>query len=1131
MNTFRHCLADIFSARQLDRVSGAPLYSYKLSEQEYQALYTSLVDSLRSHDISCYIPSAMSSEWAGAFVMYASEWWRKQFSGGHWSWEPIFSSLNVKETDITASQRNKLIAAGFRYWRRPLLTNGQGRMFLGTVAVEGGLPLNLITDPSSKLSNYFEHVIHDFGRFSLAAPNAVVIAEAHDYCIAASFRNEAVYSVVGKIAEAIYQLTDQYVLDDQADPLRYLDAVAPSWPEVLPLNLEHDVARGLLNSALGKAIEVQRRLPSTIRLVRRLIQMSDQHAYLMDDLSEVKQEWKCQLSVSLRSRVNAEYVQQLFGMLNLPSRFSLFALGKKPLLLAQAFRPKNNPERYLLEVMCRDLPDDWFDCEVQLMARSDDGEAWYAPLLGGSSLDSDEPWVFHENEYQWVFYGAGHVCTEQSKALIAINPETATSNGQCTELTSNRFLATSLEPMSRALYMFDEEGSFSINEYSIALGQNSSSSVEYVWQGIELPYQTIPTKCFMGKPRLIRLSSQGARKELPTEKLRWHHASKGQWLSIDTLPFGQSEVAFIDGGKTKKRFRLASLPKDLTIELISGKQLNRGEIKLQSSRPPMVTLSKQDAEHIDFQLTQTMNSVTIKLFSAAEQPPAQVNLELWWQEKPKSIALTLPFPSKGVSLLDGNEQLITNNSELLVDQINAYELHGYGLGGEIEIQFALNARDIRGVFSRSAYFSSVLPSTDALATGLSLSTFRTDIQALFALSSCLDARVKVSVIHHGQAIFNFSLAAYGLSLQPERENNQIALSHANESGLVDCHLFTVPLDHPDQTPQPLSTNQSMANDNEMVWDFPNEEIEAGAWLVYCDNPHAGIRPLMWSKDLELLPEARNGFEAAAGIGRRSDRLHAFSQVAREMAFDFTMTEWKYVRTLLAFDQVPLTTFDLWRGITQEPEFMLALLLNANKKENDRIWQMDKQFPLLWYSLKIISAVKVVNAFYDYLLTRLGEEMEEVAQNRLQKKLSELVSYFPGLSHLNELMQHKIGLVDKKPGIAPAAYVQQLMELRNTLSQRKSLESWPNVFADLLFKNLVNNVNPQLVSLCLTQKDGFKNNVLNAPVLLALASGGQVGLLVTPELVHAMREYRRFDPEFFDDSFALTQKLIIGFTQV
>ncbi|NMU84257.1 hypothetical protein HKB16_15320, partial [Vibrio parahaemolyticus] len=75
--------------------------------------------------------------------------------------------------------------------------------------------------------------------------------------------------------------------------------------------------------------------------------------------------------------------------------------------------------------MTCELPDDWFDCEVQLMARGDEGQSWYAPLLGGSALDAEEPWVFADNNGEWTFVGAGDVNCESSSAVIALSSELA----------------------------------------------------------------------------------------------------------------------------------------------------------------------------------------------------------------------------------------------------------------------------------------------------------------------------------------------------------------------------------------------------------------------------------------------------------------------------------------------------------------------------------------------------------------------------------------------------------------------------------------------------------------------------------------------------------------------------------
>lgn len=101
MKTVKQCIVDILASRDLVSVSGDPLYSYKLSDIEFQGLYQSLSTSLDAHSISAFIPNGLSSSWSGAFVLYAAEWWRNKFNGGHWSWEPILVHLMYLRTILT----------------------------------------------------------------------------------------------------------------------------------------------------------------------------------------------------------------------------------------------------------------------------------------------------------------------------------------------------------------------------------------------------------------------------------------------------------------------------------------------------------------------------------------------------------------------------------------------------------------------------------------------------------------------------------------------------------------------------------------------------------------------------------------------------------------------------------------------------------------------------------------------------------------------------------------------------------------------------------------------------------------------------------------------------------------------
>ncbi len=1132
MRTLRHSLKDILQNRQLTVANGEPLYSYKLHPDEFNDLKGTLMASVCRNTVSSLIVSSGKSDWAGAFVLYATEWWRKEFAGGHWSWGPLFTSLGINEYDLTPNQRNTLISSGFRYWRRPLLRNGHGRMFLGSVAVEGGLPLNLINDANSRLAHYFEQVIMDFGKFSMSKPDAFLIARAHNHLIARSFRTDAVYTIIAKISEAIFQLTDRYSLDEQLDPLRYLAAVAPDWADLLPLKLEADVASQLLSGALHKAVEVQRKLPNTIRLIRSLKVISNSNIYLDDEIDESdgpSNNWKSQLSLNLRSRVNASYLQQLFNCSALPSRFSLFALGKKPFLLAKAFKPQNNPNSYILDVINTQLPEDWFDCEVQLMAKTDDGQQWCAPIVGGGQLNDDEPWAFTENNDQWIFLGAGDVCTDDSVVLVAVNTSHKVTSY---EQVINPTIASIEKPFNRDLYLLEQIGQYNINGFAVELGKETNGSYEYVWQGEEVPYQTIPSKCYVGKPQLISLSGEGQRESIPANNVMWFDKANDKWLNTDSLPYGRSEMGYVVAGKLKKRFVMANLPRDLTFEIIAGNQANRGQIKLSGSSLPLVSLLPHEKATLHSSITSESDALTLELFSELAQPPAQVSLQLWWQEKPKSVTITLPFPRKGICLYDGDGKQVASHSEILVDEINNYALHGFGLSGSISITFSLRARDIHRPFANSAYFNIDLPSIDSLTAGISFSDFRENIQALLALSSALDAKVQVSILNQGVSQFECSLASYSSQLQPIRETGHVVLKGAKQT---EVKLFTIPLNKPGQTPLLLIPDTHVTSDadvgDELYWLFPDDELEPSPWLIFCDNKKAGIRPLLWTKDLQLMPPATGGIENASCIGNRHARIEAFKAVALQLSTDFSMPEWKYVHALLACEDVPLTTFDFWRGAIQSPEFLLALLLKANKKELQTVWMLDKQFPMSWLSLNIKNSVAVVLEFYGYLKERLGDDCDDIAQHRIKNRLADLVSLFPALSHFNDLLLSKIGLTVNKEDLSVQQYVEALPLLRNELTQRNLLIKWPTSFANSIFRSVIANTDKQFVSLCLKQDKDFSCNVLNAPILAALAGTRIVDLKFNAEVVHAIREYHRFDPEYFEASFALIQQFIISLIKV
>ncbi|MGF1746540.1 STY4851/ECs_5259 family protein [Vibrio minamisatsumaniensis] len=1115
MQTYRNVLSSILNARELTKPNAQPVYSYKVTALEFELLKQSLIASLEINGIHTY-SNKPTREWAGCFVLYAAEWWRTSFQGGIWAWEPVLESLGLQANAISPAQRSEIVVKGLSFWGRKVLSNNKGRMLLGTVAVEGGLPQTLIQDPNSRLAHYFEQVIQDYGQFANSRLSAVSVAKAHAHYIAASYRDETVYSIVAQVAESIYYLVDKHELDEQDDPLHYLNTVDANWLQGLPLNMEPEAARTLLGNALGLAVEVQRRLPNSIKILRSLRKSYSHYASMMDmSASDDDYQWQNQIDITLKSRLNVKFLQQLFSSVNLPDRINLFAVGSKSLLLAKAFKRGADSEHYLLDVYTQSLPIEWFNCDIQLKATDDLGNEWYAPVLGGAGVDADEPWVFTQQNDEWLLKGSGDVECAEANALVSVPAH-----------LSHPTLVTIGHINGRVLYDVNTqtEAEFYFDEYCVSLDREGVQPLEFNLVGQPVPYQTNPSKCFIGVPSLVAIDENGQQSAIPNTQLRWRNTMLEQWQSMNTVPFGKVDIAWFENNKPVKRFTVGLLPDDFSIEFQPSHTVQIGQISFYSNKPlPSIALKEPDQVDVlpgsvlsHIQQEQNAAKRTLDMLSHQAQPPARVDVVVWWQDQAKSLSITLPFPAKGICLISSKGELVRNAEVILVDTLNRYELFGYGVSDSLEVEFKLLARDIYGAFSKSAYVKRSLPKGDVLSTGFSLATLKEDIESLLALSSSLDASVKVSVLDNAHTIFNFSVNAYSNALTPNRAKGTIEIDNDSFMGT----LSMVPLDNPTYAPITLIKNDEQ-------WYFPEEDASPGAWLIYADEAEQGVRPLMWSKDLELLSSPSNRLEEAASIGARKDRLDKFSVVCGQLATEFSAPEWKYIKALLAFDSVPLTTFDLWRGAITKPEFMLAMLLSANKKEAERIWQFSQQFPFLWHSIKAPDAIAVVSAFYASRIEVYGNDFSDIICGQIESKLDELVARYHGLQSLKNLLMHKIDANREKPSLNPAAYIQQLFDLRNSLNNQYNESHWPCEFSDHIFKSSIKAVKPPLAEVCFTTKDLYRNNVMNAPVLLALSTCGYASLRMTPEVVHAMRQYNSFDPDYFEQVFALTHKMIFG----
>lgn len=80
---FHRRLRDLLLRRHLAQPDGRQLHLYRLTQEEYETLRAALTRACHHQDG----PEPNTVDFCAAFCLFVSEWFKRSFEGGHWSWE------------------------------------------------------------------------------------------------------------------------------------------------------------------------------------------------------------------------------------------------------------------------------------------------------------------------------------------------------------------------------------------------------------------------------------------------------------------------------------------------------------------------------------------------------------------------------------------------------------------------------------------------------------------------------------------------------------------------------------------------------------------------------------------------------------------------------------------------------------------------------------------------------------------------------------------------------------------------------------------------------------------------------------------------------------------------------------
>lgn len=1111
-------LTAYFATRGMTRPDGRALYAYKTTNAEFEKITKQLQIAVvfRGHKI-------LKKDWnfAALFVLFAAEWWRREYRGGSWTWLPIYQAITLSEDDITRLQTNPqallypALERGFRFWKRKVFSMGGGRTFIGSIAAEGGLPLNLLSDTQAGLKRYFRHVLDRYLPLRAAGVPASQVASELSAELPASFRRDQVYRVVGDIVEATLDLRARYGLSSQDDPVKHLDMVCSDWREQFPLSLDNEPAQALLSDLMVTAAK-SADTAAPLALVRYLTENHD-NSYSLNAMLEMPR------------KLSTAALASVFGELEWPSVVEIWLA--RPFKVRLAVCSRTDKENYRV----RSDGVNWHG----VTATSDAAVCLFSfghvigeeRSLKESVLEPDMPWVFVENDNRLVFLGQGGMRLAAEQATLCVPAGAQFDVEQ--EPPEPRGI---LHDVERVIYQVS--GAVRLrhddDQFSISTKQPKLEVAQYRLTGQRLYRDANIRQIFVGAPRLYCRDLDGPARNIPASSIQWRPVASGAtWRTWTGDMHGVVEIKVIDGAEVLFRSRVAVLPAGAEFRTVPGEDENSGVVIVAGLPGVRLAVNQQG---VDVTLEEQHDGTVRLRLQRQDESLSAFRLDLQWPDMPKALQVVLPMPVAGARFGAADGHWLPDRAFVAVADLAGVHAIGFNhLGGapeQFSLDISIRARDLRGGDLRTLSDRVPLPRSGELSE-LPLIQLRERFLQWFSLSEDLDCQIELALDGH-RVYRRLHVGRYAHQLSAKE--NTVALESAQyrgvtEQSVVDAlELEVKPLLDPVERGYVLKpcTSEGVRTGD---WYKP-QMLAPGPWLVMPGRLGAqSVRPTIFAQPGYQRKEDGRLRDAIAIAGEK-ERQEAIADGIRCMVGDYGHKDWRLVfETLEAFKHLPATTLDLWDCFARSPKAMAMLLICADSSNYQDVIDLAGELPFVWELVPMSAWFSAVNLLKGYVQESAPEGIaESLVQHAVKQKLGFMLDADPILERPAKLLAAAVlgfaddeirdaALFSKVPGLINQVLAQASADLRN----RQSADAyWPVAHGEYLAE--AREGAPEQFSSLFTRQAAYMTSVLQAPVALAVRSVVQdvsrLSALRHADL-YALQQIRQFDDTWYQEAFGLT----------
>lgn len=1111
---FADWLAAMLGKRGLPKPDGRPLYRYRLSVAEFEAL-AQLLKSRTHSDLALL---AKQRGFCACWFLFAAEWWKRSYAGGAWAWGPILREAGIHQ-EVSHPTRSEWVNAAAAFWHLQDRIE-HGKRYIGQVVSNGGLPLRLLEEAASGVTKLLNMVQHEMSCSRLPMSDAQVMAALTEGArlLPESYRQRHVLELLADVLQTVKRLNDEAGGVAGEDPVQRLDRVHPGWIDDFPLQLDPEHARALLGGLVRRAqASREQRLFQIVRQLR---------------FDSRGQPARLEVMLETATRIETERLLELLGAgdveLILPAAIALVLTAHGHSLHAGKLIRRDGVFQVQVEVTS--LPPSWFGMDVALELSSFGQPIGEIELSGGDAPEELQPWVFEDTAPVARLLGSGDVRLRDASCLVLVPP--GATSFHLTE-----------DPESLGKYGDREvlrtcSGDLTITQkatlYQIICGDVSARDTGVVvWRGLGVESaQSRPPRVFIGEEEAYEVLPTGERRKLPTNELFW------QFEKGVHLPFGgprKSGMGWLlwkRNDQVKSRARAVCLPTQATLRIEPcDNGLMDGSVILHgwpaASIEPVTELARVMTHREG-------NTWTFNCQKTSATPPINLELMVRWSGGVQTI--TVPYPVEGAFVYnDARETVASGRCVSVSDLLNLHIRIQSARAKCWQVQLLLKDSNGGQLASRS------FPETFAGAstvTDLRLFELQEDVRQLLASVNELDAQVRISIRHNGQECRYLTVARYRDKLI--REPRHVALAESvvlpTEEVLRASRLLALPMLAPESEAvvlDPKYTESACTG----RWVFNPDRFKPGVWLIY---PEAGsaldCRPIAWYVEERFAGPARqhHGLRAAMELVQRSDRLEALKSQFEHMADSPGHADWKLVEHYVhKLGHLPLAGLDLWVALARSPRAVIMALLTVDGFAENIAHRLSTELPFEWLLTSPQDWRQAVSARVA-MCNQDDEREKRLLKREMEASLEWLRRVYPALElsislalscGLSRHLPEEVKMLLAEPDVLRKEWLQRLLHAEKSdvqgLMQRIShagrrpaeLKGYANRFANTTKGGRL------LQRFRLTQDD-WRFSLAVAPLAIAydIAEGRAPDWLDNRSRLVALRNYRSFDTHWFDEAY-------------